>query len=388
MKTIEPYKGFEQGPIRPPSEADSLLLRITRNCPWNHCTFCPVYKGTRFSLRPVEHIIKDIDLIGQYVESMLVSKDKFGKVMIGNIPSYVDHSLTNHEEIHEQALYAGYNFITNNMHSIFLQDGNSLILPPEDLVRILDHIRQVFPHVDRITSYARSHTIARISDNDLARYAAAGLNRIHIGMESGSDIVLKNVRKGTDKATQILAGQKIKRAGIELSEYYMPGLGGKALSRENALETADALNQINPDFIRLRTLALPENTPIADDFQEGKFDKMDDIETAKELLTFIDSLDGITSRVKSDHTLNLFPEIDGVLPQDKEKLMAPLKTYLNLPKEEQMLFSISRRTHTFSRLEDLTNPTKRAYARKVFNELEVTEESFDKIIDNIMKQFI
>jgi radical SAM superfamily enzyme len=93
-------------------------------------------------------------------------------------------------------------------------------------------------------------------------------------MESGSDAVLKKAKKGTDKATQILAGQKIKRAEMELSEYFMPGLGGRHLSRENALETADALNRIDPDFIRLRTLALPEGTPLAEQYQSGEFVKM------------------------------------------------------------------------------------------------------------------
>ena len=163
-----------------------------------------------------------------------------------------------------QALHAARNFVASGMQSIFLQDGNSLIIKPEEMVRILEHIKQAFPRVERITSSARSHTIARISDENLAKIARAGLNRIHIGMESGSDAVLKKIRKGTDKKTQVLAGQKVKRAGMELSEYYMPGLGGKSLSEDNAVETADALNQINPDFIRIRTLALPDGTPLTD----------------------------------------------------------------------------------------------------------------------------
>ncbi len=163
-----------------------------------------------------------------------------------------------------QALHAARNFVASGMQSIFLQDGNSLIIKPEEMVRILEHIKQAFPRVERITSSARSHTIARISDENLAKIARAGLNRIHIGMESGSDAVLKKIRKGTDKKTQVLAGQNVKRAGMELSEYYMPGLGGKSLSEDNAVETADALNQINPDFIRILTLALPDGTPLTD----------------------------------------------------------------------------------------------------------------------------
>ncbi len=310
MKKIEAYTGFEQGPIRSPSEAGSLLIRITRNCPWNRCTFCPVYKGTKFSLRPVEHVLKDIDRVHAYVESILNAQKQNERATQS---SYASLSLSPNGQ-DRIALHAARSFVASGMKSIFLQDGNSLIIKPDDLVRILEHLKQAFPDVDRITSYARSHTIARISDDDLRRFAESGLNRIHIGMESGSNAVLKKVKKGTDQATQILAGQKVKRAGMELSEYYMPGLGGRKYSRENALETADALNQINPDFIRLRTLALPEGTTLAEQFQSGEFVKMGEVETAEELLLFLENLNGIESTVKSDHVLNLFSEVEGRLP--------------------------------------------------------------------------
>jgi hypothetical protein len=274
------------------------------------------------------------------------------------------------------------------MKSIFIQDGNSLIVKPDDIVRILLHLKGAFPKVERITSYARSQTIARISDENLGRMASAGLNRIHIGMESGSDKVLKMVKKGTDKATQIVAGQKVKQAGIDLSEYFMPGLGGKALSRENALETADALNQINPDFIRLRTLALPSGAPLTEQFKEGNFDKLGEVDTVRELLLFLEALAGIDSKVKSDHVLNLFPEVDGVLPDDKEKMMQPLREFLQLDPEEQMIFCIGRRTHRIARFSDLANPDQRGYALEMCAELGVTTENFDAVIDSLMQQFI
>lgn len=380
MKTIEPYTGFEQGPIRPPSEAGSLLIRITRNCPWNRCTFCPVYKGTKFSLRPAGHVLRDIDKVHVYVESILNSQK-----VNGNAPASLS---LNPDEQDRMAMHAARNFVANGMKSIFLQDGNSLIIKPADLVRILEHLRLSFPDVDRVTSYARSHTIAKISDNDLRRFAEAGLNRIHIGMESGADAVLKKVKKGTDKATQILAGQKIKRAGMELSEYYMPGIGGRNLWRENAVETADALNQINPDFIRLRTLALPEGTPLAEQYQSGKFDKMGEVETAKELLLFLESLDGIESTVKSDHVLNLFSEVEGKLPQDKEKMTAPVRKFLELSPQQQMIFSIGRRSHRLSTLADLDVPIKYRYAERMCSELGATIDNVDDIVDSIIKRFI
>jgi len=381
---IEAYTGFEQGPIRPPSEAGSLLIRITRNCPWNKCTFCPVYKGTKFSLRPVEHVLKDIDQVHYYVEVVRHAQGDRGRIP----QSEYRRLFQDGDDATRQALHAAENFVANGMKSIFLQDGNSLIIKPENLIRILEHLKKAFPDVDRVTSYARSHTIARISDENLIRIADAGLNRIHIGMESGADDVLKRVKKGSDKATQILAGQKVKRANMELSEYVMPGLGGRELSRVNALETADALNQINPDFIRIRTLALPDGTPLAEQYRAENFYKMGDVETSQELLLFLESLKGITSTVKSDHVLNLFTEVEGTLPDDREKMTAPIRAFLQLSSKEQMIFCIGRRTQRLSKLTDLNNPAIRQLAEQVCTELGATPENMNAIVDSIIKRFI
>jgi len=384
MKKIDPYTGFEQGPIRPPSEAESLLIRITRNCPWNRCTFCPVYKGSRFSLRPVEHVIKDIDLIRFYVQAIGEAQNTKGSMSQRELFSLSPDG----EKGDRQALYAAYNFVVSGMKSIFLQDGNSLIIKPDDIICILKYLQQSFPQVERVTSYARSHTIARISDDNLKRMAEAGLNRIHIGMESGSDKVLAMVKKGSDKATQVLAGQKVKRAGIQLSEYYMPGLGGLRLFRESAIETADAMNQINPDFIRLRTLALPAGTPLTEQYEAGNFDKMGEVDVARELLLFIESLHGISSTVKSDHVLNLFQEVEGVLPRDKAKMTAPIASFLKLSPKEQMIFCIGRRTHCLSRLDDLNNPLLRNHALQACADFGATVENMDRVVDSIIRRFI
>jgi len=221
MNQTENYQGIELGPIRPPSESESLMLRITRNCPWNNCKFCGLYKGKKFSIRPVDHVIKDIETIRYYI-------DGIGKVIDqspgGNHQELVALS-AGRPEYERMAYHVALSWFRGGMKSIFLQDANTMIVKPDDLVRILNHIKKSFPQVARITSYARSHTIARISDEDMARIAEAGLNRIHIGMESASDDVLRFVKKGVDKKTHIQAGQKVKRAGIELSEYFMPGLG-------------------------------------------------------------------------------------------------------------------------------------------------------------------
>lgn len=384
MKTCEEYEGFELGPIRPPSEAKSLMLRITRNCPWNSCTFCGLYKGQKFSIRPVSHIIKDIDVIRYYV-------DEIQKIMAqsdGAAHRQYMNLMAGQPESDRMALHAALIWVQGGMQSIFLQDANTLIIKPDDLVEILKHVQKSFPQVERITSYARSHTIARISDDDMARIAAAGLNRIHIGMESACDEVLDFVKKGVDKKTHIIAGQKVKRAGIELSEYFMPGLGGVTLSRENALETADALNQINPDFIRIRTLGLPENVELYKDFQSGSFIKPGDLPMAEELLLLLDNLNGITSTVKSDHILNLFQEVEGRLPEDKERMTAPLRAFLAMPPEEQLIYMVGRRTGIFSKLEDLHDSELRNHAEKARIAHRVTLDNVDDFTLEMMKQFI
>jgi len=384
MKTIEPYKGFEQGPIRPPSEAESLLIRISRNCPWNKCTFCGLYKGTKFHLRPVEQVLRDIDTVRFYVDKIQAAESSTGAIS----PRDLNNLVSNDSDGDEQALYAARNFVASGMESIFIQDGNSLVIKPEDIIRILRHLKDAFPQVKRVTSYARSHTIARISDENLSAMAEAGLNRIHIGMESGSDKVLKKVKKGVDKTTQIFAGQKVKKAGIELSEYIMPGLGGKKLSVENGRETADAINQINPDFIRLRTLALPPGAPLTAQFEAGDFDKMGEVDTARELLQFLERLDGITSTIRSDHVLNLFVEVDGILPDDKGKMMQPIREFLELDPSEQMLFCVGRRSHRMARFSDLQNPVQRDYAHQICRQLGATADNFDAVIDSLMQRFI
>jgi hypothetical protein len=375
----QPYRGFEQGPIRPPSESGSLLIRVTRNCPWNRCTFCGLYKGEPFSQRPVAHVLQDIDTVHHYVALL-----RGGQGTLGSLPPFDPAS--NWDE--QMALFAARNWLLAGGTSVFLQDSNSLIIKPDHLVTILLHLKAAFPGIERITSYARSQTIARMEDADLARIAAAGLNRIHIGLESGCDAVLAQVKKGADKAAHILAGCKVKQAGIEISEYYMPGLGGRSLSRQHALESADALNRINPDFIRLRTLALPEGLELAREQASGAFEKMGDRETAEELLLFLQALSGITSRVKSDHILNLFEEIDGILPDDQERMVAVIRRFLAMDPEEQMLYQIGRRTGLFRRLDDCSDPGLRRQAQGFVEQWMVTPENVDAICDELIKRFI
>jgi histone acetyltransferase (RNA polymerase elongator complex component) len=371
MKTIESYEGFELGPIRPPSEASSLMLRVTRNCPWNKCRFCGLYKGEKFSKRPVRHVLNDIDAVRECVD----------KIQADTRPD--DYAGTS-----PMVYAAAANWFCGGMKSIFLQDANTLIVKPDDLVKILNYLRRSFPSVERITSYARSRTVAKISDDDMGRLAEAGLNRIHIGMESAADQVLSFMRKGVDKKTHILAGQKVKRAGIELSEYFMPGLGGREFSEANARETADALNQIDPDYIRIRTLAIPETTELNADCASGEFHPMGDVEVAQELLRFLQDLEGIGSVVRSDHILNLLEEIDGQLPGDKANMTAPVRRFLGMEADEQVLYIVGRRTGVFSRLDDLQNPDLRTRVKQAMEEYGVTAENVNAFSSAIMKRFI
>ncbi len=380
----EPYRGFEQGPIRPPSEANSLLIRVTRNCPWNRCSFCPVYKNERFSLRPVDHVKKDIDAVYTHIQALQAMSGSPDQLDRSQVAAYY----AGLEPFEQPAFYAALNWFAGGMRSIFLQDANSLIIKPKDLLEILIHLRRRFPRIDRVTSYARSHTVAWIPDEDLKAMAEAGLNRIHIGLESGSDEVLRRVKKGVDKQTHIKAGQKVKKAKMELSEYVMPGLGGRALSREHALESADALNQINPDFIRLRTLAIPNSVPLAEAYASGGFEKLTDRMAAEEILLFLENLDGIESRVKSDHILNLFEEIEGKLPEDKPRMVGVIQTFLGMEPHRQMLYQVGRRLGLFSRLSDLNDPQLAATAEAACRSSGIPPDNADEVIHEIMKRFI
>ncbi len=361
--------GYEMGPIRPPSEASSLLIRVTRNCEWNRCLFCPVYKDTEFSVRPTEYILQDIDLVRQYVDFL-------------KAPS---HDLVIDEPL---AYDSAMRWVSHNMRSVFLQDADSLVIGAHNLTKILNHLKENFPDIERITSYARSSTIIKFSVDDLVALREAGLTRIHVGLESGSDRVLKMVRKGASKDIHIRAGLKVKEAEMELSEYIMPGLGGRGLSEEHAKESADALNKIDPDFIRLRPLAFPVRAPLYEMVTSGQFDRCNDVEIVNELHTFISCLEGVSGHLVSDHILNLFADLKGQLPREKELLLSITRRFLELDEGEQMLYRFGRRLGAFTSLDDLHDAPRRLRVNQIMSENNVTSENIDSLIDQMMQRFI
>ena len=374
--TQEPYSGFEQGPFRPPSEAGSLLLRVTRNCPWNRCKFCPLYKDTEFSRRPVEDVLRDIEAVYQAMQSLSGAEGARRSAVGG-------------EALGDPiAWQAAAHWARNGRRSVFLQDADSLVIPPGELVTILSHLAEKFPGIRRVTSYARSSTVARLDQRDLQTLREAGLNRLHIGLESGANQVLRLMHKGTTQKNQIAAGLKVKQAGMELSEYYMPGLGGRPFWEANAKETAAALNEINPDFIRLRTLAMPCRSPLFEDYQAGRFEPLTDVEMVREIQLFLENLGGLTSVVQSDHILNLLPEVEGTLPQDQGRMLAVIESFLKLNPEEQCLYQVGRRTGVFNGLGDLKDPFRHRRAEEIIWKNRITPENVDGVVAELMRRFV
>ncbi len=295
---------FEQGVIRPPSEANSLLVRVTRNCPWNRCLFCPAYKGTAFSRRSVAEIKKDLDEMARYHGP------------------YADRVTT-----------------------AFFQDADSLILPTGELLEILTYLKKKFPGITRVTSYARAKSLKKKSIESLKTLREAGLTRIHTGLESGSSKVLKLIQKGESPEDMVKGGQRVMAAGISLSEYIMPGVGGRALSRENAIKTANVLNRIRPDFIRVRTFALPPNSPMETMVDDGRFTPLGDLEIVEEIRLLLSHLDDMPSHFRcADFSLNLLMHVDGHLDRDRTGMLEEVDSFLSLPKQDQKAYVLLQRS--------------------------------------------
>lgn len=260
---------YELPPMRPPSEAYSLLIRAMRGCPWNYCTFCAAYKGypRKDTIRSVAEVREDIDELRAAIDDL-------------------------HRQGHE-----------GEPRTAFLADSNAIVIKTEDLTEIVRYLCGVFPSLERVTSYGRAKTVLSKKPEELGRLREAGLTRLHLGLESGDDEVLRRVRKGATAQEMIEAGKKAKEAGFELSEYVMPGLGGKGASRQHVRGTARVLNAIESHYIRVRPLMLVPGTPLSDEYAAGEFEPLSRYEVLAEIGALIEGLD-VTSRVCFDHYAN------------------------------------------------------------------------------------
>ena len=381
LHEIEP---FEICSIRPPTENYSLTFKLTRNCYWNKCAFCPVYKfGSRFSRRSLEDIVEDIrrakridELIFQrgigmpdystadynragYIVEQIYEAKKAAGLTVDEAGE--EEALSSEEMDPRLAWFRSWfrekptiedsvsHVLTWRMaggETCFLGDSDGLILKREFLTSIISHVKRNFPSLARFTVYGRTKSAARLrSLADLEAFHEAGLTRVHFGLESGSDKVLSLIAKGVTSTEQIEGCLKTKEAGLACSIYVMPGLGGKALSEDHAHETARVINAIAPDFIRLRTLEVFPETPLADAVKGGTFEECDEEQVVREVGIMLREVE-VPTEILSDSASNLL-DLFGKLPEDRSRLLEVVDGYLFLPKREKLIFSLNSRLQSF-----------------------------------------
>ena len=262
-----------QGNIfRPPSEAYSILLQITTGCSHNKCTFCGMYKGTRFSIKDDDTIMADIDFAAEHCR---------------------------------------------NQDRLFLCDGDALILPHERLLKILGAIRTKLPWVTRIGTYANSKSIRMKSPEQLRELHEGGIGIAYMGLESGDDLTLKNINKGAHAQRMIDMGKKLRAAGIKLSITVLLGIAGRERSHIHARETGRVVTAIDPEYVGALSLMLTPNTPLFQASKSGDFSLLSSREMLEELSIMIAATDLTNGYFHANHASNYLP-IRAKLPQDKE----------------------------------------------------------------------
>jgi len=351
-----PTPSFEQGPIRPPSEAHSLLVRVIRNCAWNRCTFCPVYKGSKASLRRLEDVLADVDAMAAAAE--VLRARGIAAVRDGLVPG----------EAYQVAL-----FLRDGARHAFLQDADPCAVNPEKLAQVLRRVKGSFPAVARVTTYGRASTLARRTAEQLALLVDAGLTRVHLGLESGADEVLMAIDKGCTGGDLIAAGENVVRAGLELCFYLMPGLGGREAAAAHVAGSARVIRAVaaaapaeRPLVVRLRTAAVVPGTPLAEREAAGEFVLPDDVEVAEELRDLLEQLGDARLELRSDHALNLLPGLEGSLPADRPQLEALLDEFLALSRAEQARYAVGARLGIYRALGDRLDPQRRAKLEQQF----------------------
>lgn len=268
--------------IRPPSEADSYLLQITYGCSHNKCTFCGTYQN-KFRTRPLDDVMEDIAMAHKYVPQT---------------------------------------------RRVFLCDGDAMLLPTTYLVKILKALNMAFPDLQRIGIYTNARDILKKTDNELAELAANKLTIGYLGLESGNDEILKRVKKGATAKDMVDAVRIAQSNGIKISVIGLIGLGGPELSKEHAIDTAKAVNAMNPRYFSLLTLMIVPGTPLAKDYESGKFKILDAEEMVKEVRLVVANLDSDHTIFRANHASNYAP-LAGTLNKDKARLLTELDGYLS-----------------------------------------------------------
>lgn len=306
---------FETGMYRPPSEggSSSLLVRFTRNCPWNRCAFCAMYKTEKFEIRSLSEICADIDQMTS-IRDELESISEKSWIKKGKISrSGAGELIRRHPELQYLPGFPMlFEFLVSGGKTAFLQDGNSIIMKTPDLVEALRYLRASFPDISRVTTYARSRTIAKKKQAELLAIREAGLDRLHVGLETGDDELLTAINKGASAEDHVKAGRKAMEADFQLSEYWMPGLGGKHGWENHAKKTASVLNAINPHYIRSRPFRPIPSTPLHEAWSRGEMALQTEKEQLRELRLTINDLD-VTSRLCFDHAGNAWRDAAGRL---------------------------------------------------------------------------
>ena len=300
---------FEVHFIRPTSEivAHSLMIRVCRNCPWGRCKFCDCYLYGKFECKSIEEVKHDIDEIKaisdeiQSLEKRVGGMDWVARVISCDFLYEKHPSELKRDELENfRSIINVFDWLSSGARTVFLQDGDSLQMPNPNLIEIIKYLKKTFPSIERITSYARADTLANTKTiEELKELHKAGLFRLHVGFESGDDEVLEYIDKGVTSEGQILAGKKTKESGIQISEYFMPGIAGRDRSEKHAINSARVLNEINPNFIMMRPYVPQKNTVFFDEYMKGEFQLTSPHERLKELKLFFKDLN-VTSRVCFD----------------------------------------------------------------------------------------
>lgn len=267
---------YEGNVIRPPSEAHSIILQVTVGCSHNKCTFCGAYKDVKFKIKDELIIQQDIDFASSYCR---------------------------------------------RQKRLFLADGDVLILSQRRLVELFKEINSKLPWVNRISLYAHAKAILSKSKEQLLELKKLGLNRIYMGLESGDNEVLQNIRKGADAAKMIKAAEHIRQVDIFLSVTILLGIAGISNSLQHARATAQVLTAMAPNQIAALTLMIMDNTPLGRQVRSGGFKLPDSSEILLELRELVSSLDvQHPCQLQANHASN-YLAVNCRLPKDKERVI-------------------------------------------------------------------